>query len=79
MQKSDNNPAHYRVNIKIGLKVAVVLKKDQRTGKRTIGQVQWILTSAAFHSRGIKVMLANRQVGRVQEILDDKLSISENE
>ena len=79
MQKTDNNPAHYRVNIKIGLNVAVVLKKDQRTGKRTIGQVQWILTSAAFHSRGIKVMLANRQVGRVQEILDDKCSFTEND
>jgi len=79
MQKTNNNPAHYRANIKIGLQVAVVLKKDQRTGKRTIGQVQWILTSAAFHSRGIKVMLANRQVGRVQEILDDHQEIEENE
>lgn len=77
-EKTDNNPAHYRANIKIGLNVAVVLKKDQRTGKRTIGQVQWILTSAAFHSRGIKVMLSNRQVGRVQEILDNNHSIEEN-
>jgi uncharacterized repeat protein (TIGR03833 family) len=72
MEKSSNNPAHHRSNIKIGLHVAVVLKKDQRTGKRTIGQVQWILTSAAYHSRGIKVMLSNRQVGRVQEILDQQ-------
>jgi uncharacterized repeat protein (TIGR03833 family) len=47
-----------------------VLKKDQRTGKRTIGNVQWILTSAPYHSRGIKVMLSSRQVGRVQEILN---------
>jgi uncharacterized repeat protein (TIGR03833 family) len=79
MQNTNNNPAHYRANIKIGLHVAVVLKKDQRTGKRTIGQVQWILTSAAFHSRGIKVMLASRQVGRVQEILDANIEIEENE
>jgi len=79
MYKSDNNPAHHRSNIKIGLNVAAVLKKDQRTGKRTIGQVQWILTSAAFHSRGIKVMLANRQVGRVQEILDENFNINEEE
>jgi uncharacterized repeat protein (TIGR03833 family) len=79
MYKSDNNPAHHRANIKIGLQVAVVLKKDQKTGKRTYGQVQWILTSAAFHSRGIKVMLTNRQVGRVQEILDKQLNFTENE
>ena len=79
MQKSDNNPAHYRANIKIGLNVAIVLKKDQKTGKRTVGQVQWILTSAAFHSRGIKVTLTNRQVGRVQEILDEHFNIGENE
>jgi uncharacterized repeat protein (TIGR03833 family) len=72
MEKSNINPAHHRANIKIGQHVAVVLKKDQRTGKRTIGQVQWILTSATYHSRGIKVMLANRQVGRVQEILDNQ-------
>lgn len=79
IQKTNNNPAHFRVNIKIGLEVAVVLKKDQRTGKRTVGQVQWILTSAAFHSRGIKVMLSNRQVGRVQEILSDDTNVIENE
>jgi uncharacterized repeat protein (TIGR03833 family) len=76
---NNNNPAHYRTNIKIGLHVAVVLKKDQRTGKRTIGQVQWILTSAAFHSRGIKVMLASRQVGRVQEILNENTEVKEND
>jgi uncharacterized repeat protein (TIGR03833 family) len=79
MQKTDNNPAHYRANIKIGLPVAVVLKKDQRTGKRTVGKVQWILTSAAFHSRGIKVMLNTRQVGRVQEILSENAIVIENE
>jgi uncharacterized repeat protein (TIGR03833 family) len=59
----------YRENIKLGMVVDVVLKKDQRTGKRTRGKVMWILTSAAFHSRGIKVTLDNRQVGRVQEII----------
>ncbi len=59
----------FRENIKLGQEVAVVLKKDQRTGKRTIGTVRAILTSAPFHTRGIKVMLHTRQVGRVQEIL----------
>ncbi len=67
----DNNPAHYRAKLHIGLPVAVVLKKDQKTGKRTIGKIQWILTSAAYHSRGIKVVLDNRKIGRVQEILDE--------
>jgi uncharacterized repeat protein (TIGR03833 family) len=62
-------PNMYRENIHLGSAVDIVLKKDQRTGKRTRGKVQWILTSAAFHSRGIKVMLDTRQVGRVQEII----------
>ena len=60
----------YRENIHIGMQVGIVLKKDQRTGKRTYGSVLWILTSAAFHSRGIKVTLDTRQVGRVQEIVN---------
>ncbi|MCC6252877.1 MAG: YwbE family protein [Bacteroidia bacterium] len=71
-QENDSNQAHYRANIKIGLPVAVVLKKNQKTGKRTYGKVQWILTSAAYHSRGIKVVLDNRQIGRVQEIMPEE-------
>ena len=62
-------PNMYRANISIGITVDIVLKKDQRTGQRTRGKVRAILTSAAFHSRGIKVMLDTRQVGRVQEII----------
>lgn len=58
-----------RKDIYPGLEVAVILKKDQRTGKRTEGVVKDILTSAAFHSRGIKVRLEDGQVGRVVEIL----------
>ena len=61
----------YRANIKIGMQVAVVLKKDQKTGKRTNGIVHKILTSAAFHTRGIKVQLESYQIGRVQEILEE--------
>lgn len=59
----------FRTNIQLGMEVEIVLKKDQRTGKRTRGKVRWILTSKPFHSRGIKVMLDTRLVGRVQEII----------
>ncbi len=60
-----------RKDIRPGLKVAIVLKKDQRTGKRTEGIVGTILTSAAVHTRGIKVRLQDGQVGRVQAILTE--------
>ncbi len=59
----------YRKNIKVGLKVAIVLKKDQRSGKLTIGIVKKILTSKPNHTRGIKVKLESDKVGRVQKIL----------
>lgn len=58
-----------RLEIRPGLPVAIVLKKDQKTGKLTEGVVRDILTSAPFHSRGIKVRLEDGQVGRVQAIL----------
>lgn len=58
-----------RANIKIGDKVNIVLKADQRTGRLTEGFVAKILTKSSFHPHGIKVMLEDGQVGRVQEIL----------
>jgi len=58
-----------RIDIKIGATVKIVLKSDQRTGKLTEGIVGKILTNSSFHPHGIKVMLTNGQVGRVQEIL----------
>lgn len=57
-----------RRNIKAGLKVAIVLKNDQRTGRLTHGVVQDILTSSPSHPHGIKVRLTDGQVGRVKEI-----------
>ena len=45
--------------------------KDQRTGERTRGFVKRLLTSAPYHSRGIKVMLDDGEVGRVVEIIDE--------
>lgn len=59
-----------RADIKPGLHVNIVLKKDQRTGALTEGFVKDILTSAPVHHRGIKVRLEDGQIGRVKEILD---------
>ncbi|OPX59505.1 MAG: hypothetical protein A4E25_00989 [Methanobacterium sp. PtaB.Bin024] len=56
-------------DIKKGYKVLIVLKKDQRTGKRTKGIVKDILTHSSVHPHGIKVRLEDGQVGRVKEII----------
>lgn len=58
-----------RNNIKAGIKVLIVLKADQRTGKLTEGIVKDILTNSAIHPRGIKVRLEDGSVGRVQQII----------
>ncbi len=58
-----------RFDIKVGLKVNIVLKADQRTGKLTQGVVKDILTNSPTHPHGIKVRLQNGDVGRVQQIL----------
>jgi len=60
-----------RNDIYPGLEVDIILKKDQRSGKRTRGIVKDLLTSSSFHSRGIKVRLEDGQVGRVAEIIDE--------
>jgi len=57
-----------RENIKAGIEVSIVLKKDQRTGELTDGIVQDILTNSPAHPHGIKVRLENGEVGRVQII-----------
>jgi uncharacterized repeat protein (TIGR03833 family) len=51
------------------MKVQMVQKQDQRTGKLTEGLVKRILTSSNFHPHGIKVELDDGKVGRVQNIL----------
>ncbi|MCA5005102.1 YwbE family protein [Sphingobacterium bovistauri] len=60
-----------RADIKPGVLVNIVLKKDQRSGLLTEGIVKDLLTSAAFHHRGIKVRLTDGQIGRVQEVIED--------
>ena len=58
-----------RSNIKPGLHVRIVLKKDQPTGKLTEGIVKDILTNSTTHPHGIKVRLMSGAVGRVKEIV----------
>jgi len=60
-----------RSDIYPGIEVDIILKKDQRSGKRTRGIVKDLLTSSAYHSRGIKVRLDDGQVGRVIEIFEE--------
>lgn len=57
-----------RLNIRQGLKVKIVLKQDQKSGKLTEGVVKDILTNSSSHPHGIKVRLASGDVGRVKEI-----------
>lgn len=57
-----------RVDIKPGLRVSIVLKKDQKTGKLTEGIVKDILTNSPLHPHGIKVRLESGDVGRVKKI-----------
>jgi len=59
----------FRSNLKPGTPVEIVLKKDQRNGKLTRGVIQEILTRSAHHPHGIKVRLADGQVGRVKHVL----------
>jgi uncharacterized repeat protein (TIGR03833 family) len=62
--------SQFRKNIKIGDRVEIIQKKDQHSGKVTVGTVQAILTKKPKHTRGIKVLLSSGEVGRVQKILD---------
>lgn len=58
-----------RSDIKPGIKVSIVLKKDQRTGTLTEGVVKDILTKSPHHPHGIKVRLESGEVGRVKKIV----------
>lgn len=61
-----------RKDIKKGMLVGIVQKHHQRSGEITEGFIQDILTNAPFHPHGIKVRLKSREVGRVQEVIDDQ-------
>lgn len=59
-----------RSDIRPGLRVSIILKKDQQTGKLTEGIVKDVLTNSPTHPHGIKVRLKSGEVGRVKEIFD---------
>lgn len=57
-----------RASIKLGAKVSIVLKQDQRSGNLTDGKVEKILTNSPTHHHGVKVRLESGEVGRVKQI-----------
>jgi uncharacterized repeat protein (TIGR03833 family) len=67
-----------RGSIQVGFVVDIIRKEDQRSGKKTRGIVQDILTNSLSHPHGIKVRLKGGQVGRVTEIIS-KLSSEGND
>jgi uncharacterized repeat protein (TIGR03833 family) len=66
---SGMEPNRQRSQIKSGIRVRIVLKQDQRSGKLTEGIVKDILTNSSTHPHGIKVRLTDGKVGRVQTII----------
>ncbi|WP_342599690.1 YwbE family protein [Psychrobacillus sp. FSL H8-0483] len=59
-----------RKDVKPGVEVYIILKKDQRSGEKTRGIVKDLLTNSSFHPHGIKVRLNDGQIGRVCEIIE---------
>jgi len=59
-----------RTEIKVGMRVKVIQKHDQRTGRLSDGIVLDILTNSSVHPHGIKVRLQGGIIGRVKEISD---------
>ncbi len=57
-----------RSQIQPGMRVQIIEKQNQPTGKLTEGIVARILTKSPTHPHGIKVMLTDGRVGRVQSI-----------
>ncbi len=61
-------PLPKRSEIRPGLWVQIIEKQNQRTGILSAGVVARILTKSPTHPHGIKVMLEDGRVGRVQSI-----------
>ena len=60
----------HRKNVRAGVEVDVILKRDQGSARLTRGVVKDILTKSSFHPHGIKVRLVSGDVGRVQEVFE---------
>jgi uncharacterized repeat protein (TIGR03833 family) len=60
-----------RKDVRPGLKVDIVLKQDQRSGRLTRGVVRDVLTKSSYHPHGIKVRLETGEVGRVKEVVEE--------
>jgi uncharacterized repeat protein (TIGR03833 family) len=58
-----------RSEIQPGMRVQIIEKQNQPTGKLSEGTVARILTRSLSHPHGIKVLLEDGRVGRVQAIL----------
>lgn len=61
-----------RKELRPGIRVRIILKKDQRSGALTEGVLKTLLTKSPSHPYGIKVRLEDGQVGRVQSIIPDE-------
>lgn len=61
-----------RGTIRPGMRVRIVQKQDQASGKLTEGIVKDILTHSATHPHGIKVRLEDGRIGRVKEVLAEE-------
>jgi len=72
MKDSINMNGTMRADIRPGMQVLIVLKKDQRSGKLTEGIVKDLLTNSANHPHGIKVRLKSGKIGRVKDIINSK-------
>jgi uncharacterized repeat protein (TIGR03833 family) len=64
-------PTPKRSEIQPGLRVQVIEKQNQKSGTLTEGVVLRILTKSPSHPHGIKVMLQDGKVGRVQGIINN--------
>jgi uncharacterized repeat protein (TIGR03833 family) len=60
-----------RDSLRVGVTVDIIQKEDQRSGRRTRGVVDEILTRSASHPHGIKVRLKGGLVGRVAAVIPD--------
>jgi uncharacterized repeat protein (TIGR03833 family) len=69
MTMPDRNDGKNRLAILPGCTVDIILKEDQRSGKKTRGIIQEILTNSQTHTHGIKVRLKDGRVGRITEIV----------